>query len=95
MIRDVSGEIRDVDGLPEYEACARMQVDVWGFSEFDVVPAGHLIAMHHYGGTCVGAFDGEHGRVPCCARILAPNDIGQGGSGIRRRGGAACDCRQR
>lgn len=52
-------EIRDVEGLPEYEACARMQVDVWGFTEFEVVPAGHLIAMHHYGGTCVGAFDGE------------------------------------
>ncbi len=35
-----------------------MQVEVWGFSEFEVVPAAHLIAMHHYGGTCIGAFDG-------------------------------------
>jgi len=36
-----------------------MQVEVWGFPEFEVVPAGHLIAMHHYGGTCIGAFEGD------------------------------------
>lgn len=51
-------ELRDVDDLADYESCARLQVEVWGFSEFEVVPAGHLIAMHHYGGTCIGAFDG-------------------------------------
>jgi predicted GNAT superfamily acetyltransferase len=55
----MSIEIRDVARESEYVACARMQVDVWGFPEFDVVPAGMLIALHNYGGTCIGAFDGD------------------------------------
>ena len=59
MIRRVSVEIRDVERYSEYEACAYLQIDVWGFPEIDVVPAGHLVAMHHFGGTCLGAFDGE------------------------------------
>lgn len=52
-------EIRDLALYSEYEACARMQIDVWGFDEIEVVPAGHLVAMHHYSGTCIGAFDGD------------------------------------
>ena len=53
-------EIRDLRDIGEYEACAHLQIDVWGFEPIEVVPGGHLIAMHHYGGTCCGAFDGEH-----------------------------------
>lgn len=34
-----------------------MQIDVWGVPDIEVVPAAHLIAMHHYSGTCIGAFD--------------------------------------
>lgn len=52
-------EIRDLELKSEYDACAQMQIDVWGFAEIEVVPAGHLIAMHHYSGTCIGAFDGD------------------------------------
>jgi len=55
----MSVEIRDVERQSEYEACARLQIDVWGFPEIEVVPAGYLIAMHHYSGTCIGAFDAE------------------------------------
>jgi predicted GNAT superfamily acetyltransferase len=54
----MSVEIRDIEALSDYDACAQLQIDVWGFEPIEVVPAGHLIAMHHYGGTCVGAFDG-------------------------------------
>ena len=57
-MRRVSVEIRDLEAPSEYDACAQMQLDVWGFAEIEVVPAGHLIAMHHYGGVCIGAFDG-------------------------------------
>lgn len=55
----MSVEIRDVERMSEYEACAQLQIDVWAFEPIEVVPAGHLVAMHHYAGTCIGAFDGE------------------------------------
>jgi len=54
----VSVEIRDFDKPPDYEACAQLQVDVWGFDASDAVPPLHLIAMHHYGGVLIGAFEG-------------------------------------
>jgi predicted GNAT superfamily acetyltransferase len=53
----VALELRDFDEPSDYEACAKMQCDVWGFSAADAVPPLHLIAMHHYGGILVGAFD--------------------------------------
>jgi predicted GNAT superfamily acetyltransferase len=52
-------EIRDFDKPSDYEACARLQTDVWGFSDADAVPPLHLIALHHYGGTLIGAFEGS------------------------------------
>lgn len=58
MMRRVSVVIRDLETHSEYDACAQLQLDVWGFAPIEVVPAGHLIAMHHYGGVCIGAFDG-------------------------------------
>ena len=59
IIRAVSVEIRDFEKPSDYEACAQLQVDVWGFSAADAVPPLHLIAMHHYGGILVGAFEAE------------------------------------
>ncbi len=55
----MSVEIRDFEKPSDYEACAQLQVEVWGFSAADAVPPLHLIAMHHYGGILVGAFEGE------------------------------------
>jgi predicted GNAT superfamily acetyltransferase len=52
-------EIRDFEKPSDYEACAQLQVDVWGFTAADAVPPLHLIAMHHYGGILVGAFERE------------------------------------
>lgn len=49
--------IRQFEGYSEYEASVQLQIDVWGFSEREVVPAAHLVAMDHYGGICLGAFD--------------------------------------
>ena len=59
MPRVVDIRIRELEGYAEYEACAQMQIDVWGFDEIEVVPAGHLVAMDHYGGVCLGAFLGD------------------------------------
>jgi len=52
-------EIRDFEKPSDYDACARLQVDVWGFTAADAVPPLHLIAMHHYGGILIGAFEGD------------------------------------
>ncbi len=54
-------EIRDFEKPSDYDACAQLQVDVWGFDAADAVPPLHLIAMHHYGGILIGAF--ERGRM--------------------------------
>lgn len=52
-------DVRDFESFSDYEACARLQTEVWGFSPADAVPPLHLIAMHHFGGVLVGAFDGD------------------------------------
>jgi chorismate synthase len=50
-------EIRDVQSFSEYNDCVDVQRKVWAFPEADLVPAAHLVVMHHYGGVCIGAFD--------------------------------------
>jgi predicted GNAT superfamily acetyltransferase len=55
----VSIEIRDFEKFSDYVACAGLQVEVWGFDAADAVPPLHLIALHHYGGILVGAFEGD------------------------------------
>ena len=52
-------EIRDFKTLPEYDACVDVQREVWEFPDRELIPAMHLVAMHHCGGTCIGAFDGN------------------------------------
>ena len=37
----MSVEIRDVERMSEYEACAHLQLDVWQFDPIEVVPAGY------------------------------------------------------
>jgi predicted GNAT superfamily acetyltransferase len=54
----VAVALRDFEKPSDYEACAKLQTEVWGFSDADSVPPLHLIALHHYGGTLVGAFEG-------------------------------------
>lgn len=54
----MSIEIRDFSEQADYEACARLQMEVWGFPAAEAVPALHLVALHHFGGVSIGAFDG-------------------------------------
>ena len=57
-----SGEIlvRDMHQESDYRECARLQQTIWAFpeGEIEIVPASHLVALQHYGGSCLGAFDG-------------------------------------
>jgi predicted GNAT superfamily acetyltransferase len=84
MIAGVSAVIRDFEETRDYEACAALQCEVWGFGPEDAVPPLHLIAMHHFGGILLGAFDRDrmvgfvcgfsgwdHGRVFHHSHMLA------------------------
>ena len=59
MIRVVHFSIRDFEQFSDYDACERLQVEVWRVPPSEAVPAIHLVALHHFGGVCVGAFDGD------------------------------------
>ncbi len=55
----VSFSIRDLAGMADMKECEEIQKEVWGFIELDVVPAGLLAVMGHYGAVSAGAFVGE------------------------------------
>ena len=52
-------DIRDFSEQSDYEACSLLQCEVWGFAPAEAVPALHLVALHHFGGVCIGAFHEE------------------------------------
>ena len=49
-------QIREVEGSSELEACALLQVEVWGFDKLDVVSASMLASCRQHGGALLGAF---------------------------------------
>ena len=54
-----SFSIRDLAGMDDMKMCEAIQQEVWGFIELDVVPAGLMAVMGHYGAITAGAFVGE------------------------------------
>lgn len=50
--------IRAVSGPEELRACEDLQVEVWGYSEREVVPKNELLAAVRSGGSLLGAFEG-------------------------------------
>jgi predicted GNAT superfamily acetyltransferase len=53
-------EIRDIESLEQIRAVERLQIEVWGDDERDVVPLSQLAAARYVGGSLIGAFDGEN-----------------------------------
>ena len=51
--------IRDLAGMADMKECEEIQKEVWGFIELDVVPAGLLAVMGHYGAISAAAFVGD------------------------------------
>ncbi len=49
--------IRMCGGLDECDACVRLQSDVWGLQDGDVIPRRSFIVALQIGGQVVGAFD--------------------------------------
>lgn len=54
-----SFSIRDLAGMDDMKMCEAIQQEVWGFIELDVVPAGLMAVMGHYGAITAGAFVDE------------------------------------
>jgi predicted GNAT superfamily acetyltransferase len=51
--------IRPCQGFEEIEACVQMQADVWGYSDWDVIPRRVFVVSQKIGGQVFGAFDGD------------------------------------
>ena len=51
--------IRDLAGVADMKECEAIQKEVWGFVDLDIVPAGLIAVMGHYGAVTAGAFVGE------------------------------------
>jgi chorismate synthase len=54
-----SPTIREVKTAEELRAVERLQVEVWGIPDLDVVPLYHLVAAQASGGVLLGAFDND------------------------------------
>ncbi|MDQ3397736.1 MAG: GNAT family N-acetyltransferase [Deinococcota bacterium] len=50
---------RELHSVEEMKACERLEEEVWGLAERDLVPASQLVASAHAGGLVAAAFDGE------------------------------------
>src|SRR2546423_935616 len=51
-------EIREVTAIDEYDACIRLQREVFGLPDLEISPRRHLIVSHQAGGWTLGAFVG-------------------------------------
>lgn len=60
--------IRKCSGFDEYDACVRLQIDIWGFDGRDTIPLREFVVIEHIGGQVIGAFD--------LARSTNPNGDG-------------------
>jgi len=45
--------------LEDFERCVVLQLETWGYSDWDVVPRRIFMVAQHIGGQVIGAFDGD------------------------------------
>src|SRR6202035_4259704 len=53
-------KIRHCRGIEEFEACVRLEREVWKSADIDVVPIPLFVVASHTGGQVLGAFQGNH-----------------------------------
>jgi predicted GNAT superfamily acetyltransferase len=53
--------IRACEGFEELDACVQLQIDVWGYSDGDVIPRRVFTVTQKIGGQVIGAFDTTDG----------------------------------
>jgi predicted GNAT superfamily acetyltransferase len=51
-------EIRHLESLEEFERCVVLQLEVWGYSDGDLIPRRVFLVAKRIGGQVLGAFDG-------------------------------------
>jgi predicted GNAT superfamily acetyltransferase len=51
--------IRECQGFDELQACVDLQIEVWGYSDGDVIPRRVFLVSQKIGGQVIGAFDTE------------------------------------
>lgn len=51
--------IRECRGFDELQACVDLQIEVWGYSDGDVIPRRVFLVSQKIGGQVIGAFDTE------------------------------------
>jgi predicted GNAT superfamily acetyltransferase len=52
-------EIRPLTTLEEFERCVVLQLEVWGYSDGDLIPRRVFLVAQRIGGQVLGAFDGD------------------------------------
>jgi predicted GNAT superfamily acetyltransferase len=51
--------IQSITNLEDFERCVVLQIDVWGYSDGDVIPRRVFVVAQRIGGQVIGAFDGS------------------------------------
>mgnify|MGYP001545944094 CR=1 FL=1 len=52
-------EIRSLTSLAQFERCVVLQLEVWGYSDGDLIPRRVFLVAQKIGGQVLGAFDGD------------------------------------
>ena len=52
-------QIRSLTTLEQFERCVVLQLEVWGYSDGDLIPRRVFLVAQRIGGQVIGAFDGE------------------------------------
>jgi predicted GNAT superfamily acetyltransferase len=52
-------QIRSLTTLEEFERCVVLQLEVWGYSDGDLIPRRVFLVAQRIGGQVLGAFDGD------------------------------------
>jgi predicted GNAT superfamily acetyltransferase len=51
--------IKSLSTLEHFERCVVLQIEVWGYSDGDVIPRRVFVVAQRIGGQVIGAFDGD------------------------------------
>ena len=73
--------IRECRGFEELQACVDLQIEVWGYSDGDVIPRRVFLVAQKIGGQVIGAFDTEIGK-----QVSGFRDQVSGGGGLEADG---------
>src|SRR5271170_3329055 len=52
-------QIQHLTSLEDFERCVVLQLEVWGYSDGDVIPRRVFVVAQRIGGQVIGAFDGD------------------------------------